>query len=132
VPRPRAYLELARLRAEGIRGSDDAARYNLEATIALLTPLFRAQRLPQQLSLIYREIADVWAQSAMTPDREHLGAIEHGVALFPHDGELAAKTAVLLSRHGHPADAKALVERALPRTFDPAARARLEALRKTL
>ena len=132
VPRPRAYLELARLRAEGIRGADGSARYNMEATIALLTPLFRAQRLPQQLSLIYREIADVWASSAMTPDREHLGAIEHGVALFPYDGELAAKTATLLRRHGHPADAKALIERALPRAFDPTARAKLEELRKSL
>ncbi len=132
VPRPRAYLELARLRAEGIRGTDGSARYNMEATIALLTPLFRAQRLPQQLSLIYREIADVWASSAMTPDREHLGAIEHGVALFPYDGELAAKTATLLRRHGHPADAKALIERALPRAFDPTARAKLEELGKSL
>lgn len=132
VPRPRAYLELSRLRAESIRGGAAAARYNLEATVALLAPLFRAQRLPQQLPLIYREIADVWASSAMTPDREHLGAIEHGVKLFPYDGELAAKGAELLWRHGHPADAKALIERALPRAIDPAARARLEALRRTM
>jgi hypothetical protein len=125
IPRPRAYLELARLRAETMRASTAVPRYNPEAVVALLTPLFRAQRLPQQLSLIYREIAAVWAHSKTPPDREHLAAIEHGARLFPYDAELATELAELLADRGFRADAQPHVERALKLTRDPDLRARL-------
>ncbi len=125
VPRPRAYLELARLRAEPMQQGSAAARYNPEAVAALLTPLFRAQQLPQQLSLIYREIGRVWAHSAFTPDREHLAAIEHGARLFPYDAELATELAELLAAHGYRADAQPHVKRALKVTRDAGLRARL-------
>lgn len=129
VPRPRAYLELARLRSEQMRTAGEAPRYNAEALVALLTPLFQAQRLPQQLSLIYREIAGVWKQSAVKPDREHLAAIEHGALLFRFDPELAADLAELLVAHGFAADAQPHVERALKLTRDADLRARLLKLR---
>jgi hypothetical protein len=125
VPRPRAYLELARLRAEKMQPEAGLPRYNAEAVAALLTPLFRAQRLPQQLSLIYREIARVWANSAVPPDRAHLAAIEHGARLFPYDVLLAADLAELLVAGGHRADAQQHVHRALKLTRDDALRARL-------
>lgn len=128
VPRPRAYLELARLRADAMQKGADTPRYNREAVAALLTPLFRAQRLPQQLSFIYREIAKVWAHSAVPPDREHLAAIEHGARLFPYDAELATDLAELLAAHGHRADAQPHVKRALKLTRDDALRARLAKL----
>lgn len=126
VPRPRAYLELARLRAATMQKDHEVPRYNREAVAALLTPLFRAQRLPQQLSLIYREIARVWAHSAVPPDREHLAAIEHGARLFPYDADLATDLAELLAAHGHRVDAQPHVRRALKFTRDSALRARLE------
>lgn len=126
VPRPRAYLELSRLRASAMqKDAEVPPRYNPEAVVALLTPLFRAQRLPQQLSLVYREIARVWSHSAVRPDREHLAAIEHGATLFPYDAELAADLAELLAAHGHGADAQPHVKRALKFTRDSALRARL-------
>jgi hypothetical protein len=129
IPRPRAYLELARLRAEGFRAGMTVPRYNPEAAVALLTPLFRAQRLPQQLSLVYREIAAVWKYSATPPDREHLAAIEHGARLFPFDSELATELAELLAAHGYQTDAQPHVERALKFTRDPDLRTRLLKLR---
>ncbi len=129
VPRPRAYLELARLRAEAMRTGDTVPRYNPEAVAALLTPLFQAQRLPQQLSYIYREIATVWAHSATPPDREHLAAIEHGARLFPYDVELTTELAELLVTHGYRTDAQPHVNRALKLTRDADLRARLLKLR---
>jgi hypothetical protein len=129
VPRPRAYLELARLRAEKIQSETPAARYKPEAVAALLTPLFQAQRLPQQLSFIYREIATVWARSEVPPQREHIAAIERGAKLFPYDAELATDLAELLVAHGFKADAQPHIQRALKITRDPALRARLEKLR---
>lgn len=126
VPRPRAYLELTRLRAAAMQKDGEVPRYSREAVAALLTPLFRAQRLPQQLSFIYREIARVWAHSAVPPDREHLAAIEHGARLFPYDVDLSADLAELLAAHGHRADAQPYVMRALKLTRDDALRARLQ------
>ncbi len=129
VPRPRAYLELARLRAETIQAdATPAPRYTPEAVVFLLTPLFQAQRLPQQLSLIYREIATVWAHSSVPPAREHLAAVERGARLFPYDDTLATQLAELLVAHGYEADAQPHVKRALKLTHDPALRARLQKL----
>lgn len=125
VPRPRAYLELARLRAETMQTGTAAPRYEAPAVAALLTPLFRAQQLPQKLSLIYREIARVWAHSAVPPAREHLAAIEQGTRLFPYDAELATELAELLVAHGYRADAQPHVKRALKVTRDADLRARL-------
>ncbi len=129
VPRPRAYLELSRLRAETMRPGAAGPRYDGKEVVALLSPLFRAQRLPQQLSFVYREIARVWAQSAVPPDREHLAAIEHGARLFPYDAELATELAELLAAHGYQADAQPHVKRALKFTRDADLRARLLKLR---
>ncbi len=128
VPRPRAYLELSRLRAESLPAGS-AARYEARTLVDLLEPLFRAQRLPQQLSFVYREIAKVWAQSAVPPDREHLAAIEHGARLFPYDVELTTELAELLVARGHRADAQPHVQRGLKLTRDTALRARLLKLR---
>lgn len=129
VPRPRAYLELARLRAETMPARGGTPHYNAEALVALLTPLFQAQRLPQQLSLIYREIARVWKHSSVPPDREHLAAIEVGAQRFPYDVELAADLAELLVARGHRADAQPYVERALRLTREGPMRERLLKLR---
>lgn len=128
VPRPRAYLELSRLRAESIPAGGTAG-YDAKALVDLLEPLFRAQRLPQQLSFVYREIARVWAKSAVPPDREHLAAIEHGARLFPYDVDLTTELAELLVARGHRADAQPHVQRGLKLTRDADLRARLLKLR---
>ena len=127
VGRPRAYLELSRLRAESMPAGNGAG-YDAKALVNLLEPLFRAQRLPQQLSFVYREIARVWAHSAVPPDREHLAAIEHGARLFPYDVELTTELAELMVARGFRADAQPHVQRGLKLTRDAGLRARLQKL----
>ena len=127
--RSRSCASTSKVAAWSWGTGDTVPRYNPEAVAALLTPLFQAQRLPQQLSYIYREIATVWAHSATPPDREHLAAIEHGARLFPYDVELTTELAELLVTHGYRTDAQPHVNRALKLTRDADLRARLLKLR---
>lgn len=132
VPRPRAYLELARLRAAAQSAQVGPQPLTTEQLVELLTPLFVAQRLPQQLVSIYLEIAGVWERSAVPPGKENLGALEYGVRVFPNHGELILRTASLLVKHGYKADAAPLIQRALHATRDPELKARLELLRQKI
>ena len=132
VPRPRAYLELARARAAAFDAAHGPCPFEANELNALLTPLFAAQRLPQQLVAVYLEIATVWERSAITPARENLAALEYGVRLFPQNGELILRTAGLLLKHGFKADAAALIRPSLETTRDPAMKERLELLQKKL
>ena len=126
VPRPRAYLELSRLRS----ASHVSALRPLNAgqTDRVLAPLLAAQRLPQQLSDIYLEMAAVWARSATAPTRENLATLERGIGVFPQNGAIILRTAELLVKHGYRADAAPLIQRTLDATRDPELKAKLQRL----
>jgi hypothetical protein len=127
VQRPRAYLELARMRfAEG------PDRFTPEQTIAVLTPLFstRSQRPP--LPEVYELIAETWARSAVTPGPDHLAVLDEGIRFFPKDHALVYATAVQKIRAGLLPDAKALISRGLRVAPDVAARTKFETLQASL
>ena len=132
VPRPRAYLELARLRSSDLIAKSAGRFLEAPQLAEVLQPLFTAQRLPQQLLPIYLEIAATWERSAVTPLRANLAALEHGVRLFPHDGELLLRTAALLVKHGYKSDANTLIQGPLNATRDPALKSKLELLRQQI
>jgi hypothetical protein len=126
VPRPRAYLELSRLRST--TPTSGARPLNVDQTDRVLSPLLAAQRLPQQLSDIYLAIADVWDHSTTAPSRENLATLERGIVVFPQNGALILRTAELLVKHGYRADAAPLIQRTLDATRDPELKARLQRL----
>jgi hypothetical protein len=130
VPRPRAYLELARLRAAEIKAKNGSRPYTAEQMGAILTPLFVAQKLPQQLSDIYLEIAGVWENGSVTPTRDNIGALDYGISVFPYNGPLIVRTASLMIKYGYKADAAALIQRTLPLTREPEMKRKLEELQK--
>jgi hypothetical protein len=132
VPRPRAYLELARLRLADIRMANHSRPLTGGEDARVLTPLFTAQQLPPALPDVYLEIANVWESSSVAPTRANLGALEYGARLFPRHAELSYRTAALLNRYGYKADAGTLVTRALGLTRDPQSRAKLEQLRREI
>jgi len=132
VPRPRAYLELARLRASELTAKSAGRSLDMPQLAQVLQPLFTAQRLPQQLLPIYLEIAGTWERSGVTPLRENLAALEHGVRLFPQNGELLVRTAALLVKHGYANDAALLIQGPLGTTRDPALKSKLEGLRQQI
>ena len=132
VPRPRAYLELARLRSAEFAAKSDSRPLDAEELTRLLNPLFIAQRLPQQLVSVYLEIVGVWERSGIAPSSGNLGALEYGISVFPTNGELIVRTASLMIEHGHKADAAPLIQRALGTTRDPKLKAKLEVLRQKI
>ncbi len=132
VPRPRAYLELARLRSSEITAKSGARSLDGPQIAQVLNPLFTAQRLPQQLLPVYLEIAGVWERSAVTPLRENLAALEYGARLFPQSGELILRTAALLVKYGYKADADVLIQRSLDSTRDPELKTKLQRLREQI
>ncbi|MES2694199.1 MAG: hypothetical protein V4773_12060, partial [Verrucomicrobiota bacterium] len=132
VPRPRAYLELARLRSSEITKKSGTESLDAPQIAQVLNPLFTAQRLPQQLLPIYLEIASVWEHSNVTPSRDNLAALEYGISLFPQNGELILRTAALLVKYGHKTDAALLIDRTLNSTRDPMLKGKLELLRQQI
>jgi hypothetical protein len=136
VVRPRAYLELARLRyAEALQkpaGAD--GRLDVNQARSVLEPLLtaRAQSVPPPAPEVYELIAEVWARSAVAPTRENLAVLGEGVAAFPYRAELIYRTASLYARTGFPKEAAALVAHGLQIAYEPADKTRFETLQAAL
>jgi hypothetical protein len=130
IPRPRAYLEVARLRLAQHQSANAGRPLDVNQLADVLTPLFVAQKLPQQLAEVYLEIARAWESASVIPDRGNLAALEYGISIFPQNGTLIVATARLLIHHGYKADAAPLIQRALDATRDPQLKVELEQLRQ--
>ena len=132
--RPRAYLELARLRLAAANATPDEAGGKLSAsqTAAVLTPLFTARSQPPALAEVYELIAEAWSRSIVTPTAEHLAVLDEGVRLFPRNAALVYDNAALKTKAGLTAEAAALVKRGLRVSPDDAMRGKFEALQATL
>jgi hypothetical protein len=125
VVRPRAYLELARLRfAEAQRASAGAepAPLTADQTKAVLQPLLTARTQPPPLPEVYELMADVWLHSAATPGKPDLGAINQGVLLFQRRPLLLLHAAELNGKYGDPAEARTMAEFGVKLSRTPEAR----------
>jgi hypothetical protein len=132
--RPRAYLELARLRfAEAAtKPAESHDRFNAQQTAAVLTPLFTARAQPPPLPEIYELIGEVWSRSAVTPGADHLGVLDEGVRFFPRNTRLIYLTASQKVRAGLIADARQVIEYSLRAGPDTDSRQKLEMLKASL
>lgn len=129
--RPRAWLELARLRLAALRASSTAAggRLSPDQARQVLAPLSAAHELQPPLAEVYELIAEVWATSAEAPTRAQLAVLEEGVRIFPRRTELVYRTAELNLRHGFADTARWLIALGETLAPDAAARRRFEALK---
>lgn len=132
IPRPRAYLELARLRHAQILAANGGRPLDATELASVFTPLFAAHALPQQLAENYLEIAKLWKHTTFTPSRSHLAVLEKGMLLFPRHGPLAVATADLLIAYGYKADAATIIQQTLDATSDPILKSQLEDLRRRI
>lgn len=132
IPRPRAYLELARLRHAQFQAANGGRPLDAEQLAQVFTPLFAAHKLPQQLAENYLEIAKLWKQTSFVPTRDHLAVLEKGMVLFPRNGTLAVATADLLITFGYKTDAAAIIEQTLAATDDAKLKAQMEDLRRRI
>ncbi|MBI2517667.1 MAG: hypothetical protein HYV95_12255 [Opitutae bacterium] len=134
VVRPRAYLELARLRlAEGLaQPKGGQGKLSSEQTAGVLEPLFAARTQPPALAEIYELMAEAWTASAFPPTAAHLAAVEQGVKLFPRNTALVYRAADLRAQNGFPAEAHGLVRLGLKVARDEPTRAKFEQLQARL
>ena len=131
--RPRAYLELARLRYADVLAKP-AAGEKLDAaqTATVLTPLFTARGQPPPLPEVYELIGDAWFHCALTPTAAHLGVLDEGVRIFPRDAALVYAAAALKVRAGLLPEAGRLIELGLRVAPDGDTRAKFAALKASL
>ncbi len=133
VVRPRAYLELARMRYAAARAAAGEDGKLTPAQVAdVLGPLTTARSQPPPMAELYELIAEVWSGSAQPPTREELKVVNQGVLLFPRRPMLLARAADLNLRHGDPEDARSIITHALGILPNSPARIVMEQLREEL
>lgn len=132
--RPRAYLELSRLRlADALaKPQGDKGKLSPAQMAQVLGPLIIARDQLPALPEVYEVTAEAWARSATPPTAEHLTAIEQGVKLFPRQATLVYQAAELRAQNGFPAEARSLVRLGLRVAPDASTRTRFEQLQATL
>ena len=132
--RPRAYLELAKMRfAEATaKPAETQARFSAEQTVAVLTPLFTARTQTPPLAEVYELIAEAWARSIIIPGADHLGVLDEGVRFFPRTAALVYATAAQKVRAGLVADARSLIDLGLRVATEAETRRKFETLQASL
>ncbi len=132
--RPRAYVELARLRlAEGLAlPAAGNGRLSMEQTANVLEPLFAARAQIPALPEVYELIAATWGACAVAPAAPHLEVIEEGVRKFPRTPALVYRAAELRAKGGFVAEAHGLVRLGLRVAEDADMRAKFEQLAASL
>ena len=110
--RPRANLELARLRLAEYRAGTGAAAasLNVNQLAEVLKPLFAARTEEPPLPEVYELIADAWSHAEPVPTRGHLAVLDEGVRLFPRRLSLVLSAAELNHQHGYREQAVAFAE----------------------
>lgn len=134
VVRPRAYIELARLRLQEAQAAPAGPNSLLsgDQVAAVLRPLFVARNQPPPLVELYETVAAAWSHSSVAPSAANLGLIDEGVRRFYQRPTWVLQAASLKAQFGYSRDAAALADLGLKVTLDPALRTRFEALKQSL
>ena len=134
VVRPRAYLELARLRyhAALAQPAAPAGKLSPAQTGGIMSLLLPARSQPPAMAEIYELMGDTLVRGADTPPKDTLQVLFEGVNLFPRRLGIAYQTAVLCLRAGENKGATGLIEHGLRYSTDEAAKARFAELKAAL
>jgi hypothetical protein len=112
VARPRAYLELARLRLaeQHAKLATPVAKLSSEQAREIIAPLLIASQQSPPLPGVFALIGDVWGATDGAPQREDFAVLEAGIQLFPRNTALILQTARLYRAQGLSDDAARLAE----------------------
>jgi tetratricopeptide (TPR) repeat protein len=115
VVRPRAYVELARLRLERAlpsveHGLGDLDEKDYEEILGLLQTA--RQQMPA-LEGSYSLLARVLEHAPSRPSGAEVAVLDNALALFPQDSQLAYSIATLHGRFGEQKRASAIIDRAM-------------------
>jgi hypothetical protein len=124
VVRPRAYLELARLRwSELTRGQPPSREFDADQLAPVLEPLRLGYAQNPPLAEAVGLWADVRLRASVAPPDEEVKALLRGARLFITDARLCFRVARALGRHGRSAEAVALLGEGFLHVRDDATRA---------
>jgi hypothetical protein len=112
VERPRAYVELARLRLEAALPHGEG-RLSHDDLVDILGLLGTARRQMPSLQATYTVLARTLAHAPAVPTRAELQPLGDAVALYPADVPFAHQVAALYAVDGFRAEAAAIVDRTL-------------------
>ena len=115
VVRPRAYVELARLRLREAlpsvrQGIGDLNESDFEAILGLLRTA--REQMPSFMPA-YQVLAQAYEHAPSKPARADLGELDEALRLSPRDAALAYKIATLYGTFGYKDEADAIIRRAL-------------------
>ena len=115
VIRPRAYVELARLRLDASLPSNQQGLGDLsDAEFAEIVGLLTTARIQMPaMPSCYRLLAQALEHAPAKPAREELRDLDEALRLFPQDAALAYQVADLYKKLGNPAEAAAIIARAM-------------------
>ncbi|HND61991.1 MAG TPA: STN domain-containing protein [Opitutaceae bacterium] len=119
VVRPRAYLELARIRLGSLRAGGSGAKLTARETQAVLEPLWLARRQRPALAESYELMGETWLRSSASPDSAQLEALAEGARLFPQRTRLSVLTALVYASQRQWTEAQHHVTRGLQFATDP-------------
>lgn len=133
VERPRAYLELARLRlAEEKARAGDGGRLSRLQVVTVLAPLHTGCSQLPPMAELYETIAEVWLATDETPSREDLRQLYGGAHRFPTQLKLIYLAAAVAVRAGDAVNARVLIDHGIEHAPSEPVRARFRELEARL
>jgi hypothetical protein len=134
VVRPRAYLQLARLRlADALAKAGGTGAILTETDLApILQPLATARRQPPAQFEWYEILTAAWSHAAALPPPAQLAVLDEGVRLFPTRSAWLLEVAQLKRRSGQFTEAAAIADFGIRTARDPALREAFTAFQSEL
>lgn len=133
VVRPRAYLEVARLRLADLRRGHPPERLFTYAELApVFDPLRQAAKQAPPLPEVFMLMAEAWVRCVAAPDREDIALLELGEKYFARRPLVGFSLALFHLRYGKRDRAEALLATGEDYLDDEATRTRFTELRAFL
>jgi hypothetical protein len=132
VARPRAYLELARIRLT-VAGAMAGAGGKLSSAqfASVMSLLHEANAQSDQQEQYYELLLSLWENAAGKPTADELSPLAACAKIFTHRSDLTLRSAQLHATLGRMTEARALAETALRFAKDETTRSALTALRRS-
>lgn len=132
-PRPRAAVELARIRlAEAKAALTAGAKLDAAAVASIVDPLRGVLGARPAIARAYQVMAETWLAAATPPTDADIGLLMTGVQTIPGDAFLVIPVARLMIELGRVDEARAVIESCLAYATDDSSRRRLYAIRSAV
>jgi hypothetical protein len=133
IVRPRIYYELARLRWNALKRDQPATRsFTYAELAAVFEPLRSAARQAPALPEVFGLFAEAWVRCTSQPEPRDVAILQQGARGFALRENVNFPLALALARHGHNAEAEALLSLGYDYVTDESMRARFSQLRAWL